>query len=198
MNVLSALMERNYILASQSPRRSQLLSMIRLPFSVIPSQHDEGSLSEPDPITHVLGQSLAKAQRIAVQVENAIIIGADTIVVLDGDILGKPNSPDQAVAMLTRLSGKTHHVFTGFSLIEQPGGRTVSEYEVTAVHFRNLFEWEIHHYVRHDEPMDKAGAYGIQDQSALFADRIEGCFYNVVGFPLTKFYLTLLAFVHNS
>jgi len=195
---LNALYKRKYILASQSPRRCQLLSLIQLPFSVLPSQHDEDTLDEPDPIRHVLAQSLAKASQIAGQVEEAIIIGADTIVVLDGEILGKPRSADHAAEMLSRLSGRTHHVFTGFSLIEQPQGRSVSEYEVTAVHFRPLFDWEIRAYADSESPLDKAGSYGIQDQSAVFADRIEGCFYNVVGFPLTKFYLTLLAFIQTS
>jgi septum formation protein len=195
---LNALYKRKYILASQSPRRCQLLSLIQLPFSVLPSQHDEDTLEEPDPIRHVLAQSLAKASQIAAQVEDAIVIGADTIVVLDGEILGKPRSADHAAEMLSRLSGRTHHVFTGFSLIERPQGRSVSEYEVTAVHFRPLYDWEIRTYANSEGPLDKAGSYGIQDQSAVFADRIEGCFYNVVGFPLTKFYLTLLAFIQTS
>jgi len=86
-------------------------------------------------------------------------------------------------------------VYTGFAIVEKPGGRIASDYEMTKVRFRDLRDWEIESYVRTQNPMDKAGAYGIQDQSAVFADRIEGCFYNVVGFPLTKFYTTLLAFV---
>ena len=99
-----------------------------------------------------------------------------------------------AVRMLSRLSGRTHQVYTGFALLYRPENESVTGYEVTQVHFRSLQEWEIRSYVATGSPMDKAGAYGIQDQSALFADRIEGCFYNVVGFPLTRFYLTLLNF----
>jgi septum formation protein len=192
-----SLQHRQYVLASQSPRRRQLLSLLQLPFTVIVSGHDENGVLEPDPINHVLRQSLAKAREVIGLVDDAIIIGADTIVVLDGEILGKPTTHDHAVEMLTRLSGRTHHVFTGFSLIDQLSGRSVADYDVTAVHFRPLQEWEIKNYVASDGPMDKAGAYGIQDQSAVFADRIEGCFYNVVGFPLTKFYLTLVEFLNN-
>ncbi len=192
------LQKHNYVLASRSPRRSQLLSMIQLPFTVLASDHDESALDEPDPIRHVLQQSLAKAQQVAGQVEKAIVIGADTIVVLDGEILGKPVSAENAAEMLRRLSARTHHVFTGFSLIDRPQGRTLSEYEVTAVHFRALSEEEILSYAHSDGPKDKAGAYGIQDASAVFADRIDGCFYNVVGLPLTKFYLALSIFIQNN
>jgi septum formation protein len=193
----SLIHKHRYILASQSPRRSQLLKLIGLPFAVLPSHFDENSLQESDPINHVLGQSIAKARQVIGQVGEGIIISADTIVVLDGQILGKPDTPDHAVQMLQWLSGRTHHVFTGFTLLHRDDGKSVSDYEVTAVHFRHLHDWEIQDYVDTRHPMDKAGAYGIQDQSAVFADRIDGCFYNVVGFPLTKFYTTLLPFINN-
>jgi septum formation protein len=189
--------QHNYILASQSPRRQQILSLIGLPFTVVPSAHDEDSLAEPDPINHVLQQSAAKAAQVAGQTESGLVIGADTIVVLDGEILGKPDTPDHAVEMLNRLSGRTHRVFTGFTIWCRPNDKRVSDYEVTAVRFRHLQDWEIARYVETKSPMDKAGAYGIQDQSAVFADRIEGCFYNVVGFPLTRFYVTLLHFLQE-
>ena len=94
--------------------------------------------------------------------------------------------------MLKKLSGRSHKVYTGFALIQKPGDLIVTDYETTRVHFRELYSWEIDSYVNTQNPMDKAGAYGIQDQSAVFADKIEGCFYNVVGFPIAKFYLTLL------
>jgi septum formation protein len=189
--------QQKYILASQSPRRRQILSLIGLPFSVVPSNHDEDTLAEPDPINHVLQQSAAKAAEVAAKTDDGMVIGADTIVVLDGEILGKPETPDHAVEMLKRLSGRTHHVFTGFTIWRRPDDKRVSDYEVTAVHFRHLDDWEIARYVQTKSPMDKAGAYGIQDQSAVFADRIEGCFYNVVGFPLTRFYVTLLQFLQE-
>lgn len=186
------------ILASQSPRRAQLLSLIGFDFDVRPSHIREDNWNEDDPAQHVLALSLAKAQEVAGEVEHGLIVGADTIVVLDGEILGKPADFEEAKSMLRRLSNRTHQVYTGFALVEKPGNRTASDYEVTSVHFRQLQDWEIESYVKTQNPMDKAGAYGIQDQSAVFADRIEGCFYNVVGFPLTKFYTTFLKFVQHN
>lgn len=183
--------QRRYYLASQSPRRRSLLQLIGLQFEVIPSHVDEESCTEQDPVRHVLQLSLAKAAEVARRIDSGLVVGADTIVVLDGEILGKPVDEREAVAMLQRLSGRTHEVYTGFAIVCKPEGLEVTGYEKTSVHFRELQAWEIESYVATGSPMDKAGAYGIQDQSALFADRIEGCFYNVVGFPLTKFYLAL-------
>jgi septum formation protein len=190
----SHLPHRTCYLASQSPRRKQLLQLIGLKFHVLPSGIDEESCTERDPVAHVQQLALAKAEDVGRRIDSGLIVGADTIVVLDGDILGKPADEADAVRMLSRLSGRTHQVYTGFALLYRPENESVTGYEVTQVHFRPLQEWEIRSYVATGSPMDKAGAYGIQDQSALFADRIEGCFYNVVGFPLTRFYLTLLNF----
>jgi len=186
------------ILASQSPRRAQLLSLIGFKYEIRPANLQEDEIREDDPSRHVLKLSLAKAQEVARDVNEGLIIGADTIVVLDDTILGKPQSFEEAREMLRRLSGRSHQVYTGFALVEKPSGRSASDYEVTTVHFRELQDWEIESYVETQNPMDKAGAYGIQDQSAVFADRIEGCFYNVVGFPLTKFYMTFLEFVQSK
>lgn len=186
------------ILASKSPRRAHLLSLIGFEFDVRPSHVDENFIQENNPGKHVQALSLVKAKQVARTVKSGIVVGADTIVVLDGKILGKPSSPEEAGRMLQTLSGRTHHVYTGFTIIEMPGGRTESDFEMTSVRFRKLMNWEIENYVNTQNPMDKAGAYGIQDQSAVFADRIEGCFYNVVGFPLTKFYVTLMDFVKKD
>jgi septum formation protein len=188
----------DFILASQSPRRAQLLSLIGLQFRIVPSEFDESSLNETDPIKHVMKSSCAKAQDVAGRSNNGTIIGADTVVVLDGNILGKPSDEAHAIEMLHRLSGRTHEVFTGFTLIQMPEGRAISAYERTKVHFRELEDWEIADYVDSKSPMDKAGAYGIQDQSAVFVDRIDGCFYNVIGFPLTKFFKTCVEFFNES
>jgi septum formation protein len=187
----------NIYLASQSPRREQLLSLIGFQFEKIPSNIDEGLIEEPNPEKHVQTLSLLKAQKVSESINQGLIIGADTIVVLDKKILGKPHTCQDATNMLKKLSGRTHTVYTGFSLIEKPTKRIVSDFEKTSVRFRELYDWEIENYVSTQNPMDKAGAYGIQDQSAVFADRIEGCFYNVVGFPLSKFYTTLIDFVKN-
>lgn len=186
------------VLASKSPRRAHLLSLIGFEFDVRASRINEDLIRESDPEKHVKALSLAKAQKVAITVKDGLVVGADTIVVLDDEILGKPTSAKDAARMLRKLSGREHKVYTGFAVIQMPGGRTVSDFEMTRVRFRHLADWEIENYVSTQNPMDKAGAYGIQDQSAVFADRIEGCFYNVVGFPLTKFYVTLLEFVKKD
>ena len=146
----------------------------------------------------VLDLSRRKAAQVASRHPDAYIIGADTIVVLDGAVLGKPSDAGDAGRMLRLLSGRTHEVYTGFCVIEKPGERSVSDYEVTKVTFRRLSEEEIDSYVRSGSPMDKAGAYGIQDDyGAIFVEKIEGCFYNVVGFPLTRFYLRFSELAKN-
>lgn len=198
MNPLQLLKDEKIYLASASPRRQQLLKIIGLKFKVIPSNIEENIGFEQDPQNHVLTLSHAKALAVAEKISSGLVIGADTIVVLDHRILGKPTNEMQALQMLRTLSGRNHLVYTGFSLIAMPAQRSISDFEITTVHFRELTDWEIENYVLTGNPMDKAGAYGIQDQSALFADRIEGCFYNVVGFPLTKFYLTLQNFLSEN
>ncbi len=190
--IINSINSKNIVLASQSPRRAQLLKLLGFDFQICPSHVDEDSIQIKDPVKHVLELSRVKAKEIADSLEYGLVIGADTIVVLDGLILGKPADKHEASDMLSRLSGKTHQVYTGFTVVENPGGNFIFDYEVTNVHFRELNDWEIQVYVDTQNPFDKAGAYGIQDQSAVFADRIEGCFYNVVGFPVTKFYTRLL------
>ena len=142
-------------------------------------------------------ESLAvqKARCTAKTVEDGIVLGADTIVVIDGEMLGKPVDEADAARMLALLSGRTHTVCTGFALLECPSGRLVSGVESTRVTFRMLPVEEIEEYVRGGSPMDKAGAYGIQDDyGAVFVTRIEGCYYNVVGLPLARVYQALRSF----
>ncbi|HUN66753.1 MAG TPA: Maf family protein [Bacteroidota bacterium] len=190
------IINRKFILASSSPRRRQLLSLLNLDFEVRESGADEESDLPDRPADHVSVLSARKAAAIAPSVGDAVVIGADTIVVLDGRIIGKPASEEDARRMLADLSGRTHEVFTGFTLVDRPSGRSVTEVERTSVKFRILERQEIEAYVASGSPMDKAGAYGIQDDfGAVFVERIDGCFYNVVGFPLTKFYLTLQKFL---
>ncbi len=190
------ILHKHLILASSSPRRQHLLRQLGLAFDVLPSGVDEELNGSEDPEQHVRTLSLQKAQAAGRRVSEGIVIGADTIVVLDGHILGKPKDPDQAVSMLQHLSGRTHEVFTGFTLLDRPSGRSVTEVERTLVKFRPLSPPEIRAYVATGSPMDKAGAYGIQDDfGAIFVEGIQGCFYNVVGFPLTKFYLSLQQFL---
>ncbi len=140
-----------------------------------------------------------KALDVSRRHPSAYVIGADTIVVLDGAVLGKPADPPDALRMLRLLSGRTHQVYTGFCVIETPGGRSFRDHVVTDVTFRRLSEVEIAEYVLGGSPMDKAGAYGIQDdRGAIFIERIDGCFYNVVGFPLARFHQRFSEFRKSS
>lgn len=175
-----------------------LLRQVGLSFRVAASHVPEdadGEMSPPDLVKHL---ARLKASEIARTVDDAIVIGADTIVVLDGAILGKPSSPAEARDMLKTLSGRTHRVYTGFSIMDRPSNRQVDDHEVTEVTFRRLDDGEIDSYVKSGSPMDKAGAYGIQDDyGAIFVEKINGCFYNVVGFPLTRFHLRFREFTRS-
>ena len=179
--------ESTLILASKSPRRATLLRQMGFHFKVRAKDVSENDVITDNVITHVLELSRRKAEAVLDDVNKGIVVGADTVVYLNDQILGKPRDKTEAMCMLRKLSGNTHEVFTGFTLV-QVGGGQVSDVEKTAVTFRPLTSWEIEDYVNTGGALDKAGAYGIQDRSGLFVDRIEGCFYNVVGFPLTKFY----------
>ena len=156
-----------------------------------------GHVQKNDPEAFVKEISLRKAKAAADEVRTGLIIAADTIVYLQGEILGKPNSVAEAKEMLSKLSRNTHEVYTGFTLLLKKG-RTYQDVEKTRVTFRELEDWEIDAYVTTGSPMDKAGAYGIQDQSGFFVERIEGCFFNVVGFPITKFYQGLKQLVDHE
>ncbi|MFQ5754436.1 MAG: Maf family protein [bacterium] len=186
---------KRLILASISPRRAALLKLIGLDFEVIDSKFNEQNECYTIPEIHVLEFAQKKALKVAENIKEGIIIGADTIVVLKDKILGKPRNTEEATEMLHQLSGKTHSVYTGFAIVDKPSGNMVSEFERTQVTFRHLEAGEIGRYVQTENPLDKAGAYGIQDKSAIFVDKVNGCFYNVVGFPITKFYVSLRAFL---
>ena len=186
------------ILASRSPRRIHLLHQIGLSFTVQESGVDEHIPDGIAPEEVVRRLSLEKASRVAERLHDGIVIGADTIVVLDGKILGKPSSKGEAISMLSKLGGRTHTVFTGFALIDVESQKSHVDYEKTEVTFRGLSNEEIESYVESGSPMDKAGAYGIQDDyGAVFVERINGCFYTVVGFPLSKFYTSWNMFLEQ-
>jgi septum formation protein len=186
------------ILASQSPRRKVLLKQIGLKFSVQPSSVPEDVLDHEPPAHNAKRIALSKALAVSKKVKRGIVIGADTIVVLGDRILGKPRTKAEARTMLASLSGNMHTVYTAFALIDVKTGRRSVQLEKTKVWFRILSGSEINRYVASGSPMDKAGAYGIQDDyGAVFVERIEGCFYNVVGFPLTKFFTTLQKFLRQ-
>jgi septum formation protein len=175
------------ILASTSPRRAQILRDAGLVFSIISSAVDETPIPGEAPGELVLRLANAKAELVAARsVGPAIVVAADTVVVLEGQILGKPRSTDDARHMLERLSGRTHSVVTGVSLIRLPDVEQRAFVETTLVHFDRLSANEITRYLATEEPYDKAGAYAIQGRAGRYIPRIEGCYYNVVGLPLAR------------
>ena len=172
------------ILASQSPRRRDLLSLIGIAHDVRPADVDESVLPGELPVPHCERLARSKAATLAALDPDALVIGSDTIVVIDGDILGKPSSNDDAVAMLARLSGRSHTVFTAVAVSYR--GRTVSGVESVQVSFRALDAAQIASYVATGEPMDKAGAYGIQGYGATIVERIDGDYFAVMGLALGR------------
>ena len=179
------------VLASASPRRQMLLSQIGLNFEICPSNVHEPPFTGGQPSDYARDLARDKTNEIASTLNNRLVVGADTIVVVDDEVLGKPVDNEDAMRMLNLLSGRTHEVVTAYNLQLRDEHIDVMEHVSTAVHFKQLSEEEIRRYVDSGAPMDKAGAYGIQDFSGVFVDRIQGCFYNVVGLPLADFNTTL-------
>ncbi len=176
---------RRIVLASASPRRKELLELIGLRFEVEPSNYDEETVSGSEPHEMVRELSLGKARAAAAKHGNAIIIGADTIVVLGDKVMGKPHMAPEAREMLRTLGGKVHSVITGFAILDAETGKVLSRSVETKVHMRKLTPEEIDSYVRSKEPLDKAGGYAIQGLGAVLVERIEGDYFNVVGLPLS-------------
>lgn len=176
-------------LASNSPRRKKLLKQFGLKFKVIKINYNEKIKLDESPIQNVKRISKEKLELAKEKIKKGIIITADTIVVIENKILGKPKSKKDAKSILNKLSGRTHFVYTGFSIYNSRTKRSITDYEKTAVTFKKLKQKEIINYIETGSPMDKAGAYGIQDDfGAVFVKKINGCYYNVVGLPLSKLY----------
>lgn len=171
------------ILASGSPRRKELLGLFGVPFTIRAADIDETMDPDKPPFDEVARVSRRKALA-APREKDDLVIAADTIVVCGGRVLGKPHSREEAIAMLTTLSGRDHQVMTGCTLVR--GGDVQTFTEVTDLHFRPLSQAEIARYVDSGEPMDKAGAYGIQGGAALFCEKIVGDYYNVMGLPVCR------------
>jgi len=176
------------ILASQSPRRKELLGLFHIPFTVRVADIDETMDPGKTPYDEVGRVSRRKALAV-VREHDDVVIAADTIVVCNGRVLGKPHSEAEAKEMLALLSGRDHQVMTGMTVLR--GDRTETVTEVTDIHFRPLSQTEIDAYVRTGEPMDKAGAYGIQGGAALFAEKMVGDYYNVMGLPVCRLWQLL-------
>jgi len=188
---LESLRKYQYILASQSPRRKLLLKLLGLNFKVFHPQIEENHRGEK-PLIYAKKLAQEKAEAANQKFKNKIIIAADTIVVIDNHILEKPRSESDARRMLKTLSGRTHVVYTAICAINQLNGKKITDYEKTFVTFRKLTSVEIDEYIKTGSCMDKAGAYGIQDDlGAVFVSKVNGCYYNVVGLPLQKLYLIL-------
>ena len=176
------------ILASQSPRRKELLGLFHIPFTIRVADIDETMDPAKAPYDEVARVSLLKAKAVEANAED-VVIAADTIVVCDGRTLGKPHSEEEAAGMLRLLSGRDHQVMTGMTVLRGDTHRSITE--VTDIHFRALSENEIARYVASGEPMDKAGAYGIQGGAALFAEKMVGDYYNVMGLPVCRLWQLL-------
>jgi nucleoside triphosphate pyrophosphatase len=179
-------MTPNLLLASASPRRKELLAQAGFSFEVRPSSVPEEYRAGEDPIAFATRLAREKAQAVfAIELEknaSRMVLGADTVVLVEGEILGKPSDAADAARMLRLLSGRTHHVITGLCLVSEVATESASE--VTGVTFTTLSDAEIEAYIASGEPMDKAGAYGIQGRAAKWIPRIQGCYFNVVGLPL--------------
>ncbi len=182
-----AISTRKLVLASSSPRRREILACMGFEFSIVSPELDESPIGNEEPAEHVVRLSRAKASSVARQFPDELVVGADTIVVLNNEILGKPFSPAEAVGMLGRLSGKTHTVYTGLALIADRAKIDKADYDVTRITFNDLEQEDILRYVESGEPLDKAGAYGIQGMGSFLVKRYEGEFDTVIGFPSKLF-----------
>ena len=176
---------KKIILASASPRRKELLAKIGLKFSIEKSNIEEGLDLKLTPKKLAERLSYRKAYKISKKHSNAVIIAADTVVVLNGKIIGKPKNPKEAVSILKKLSGKIHSVITAFTIFDTKTSKSITKSVETKVFMKKLTEKEINYYVNTGEPLDKAGAYGIQGFGGIFIEKIDGDYYNVVGLPLT-------------
>ncbi|MBA4496152.1 Maf family protein [Paenactinomyces guangxiensis] len=181
-------MQPELVLASGSPRRQELLSQLGLSFRIQTSQADETVEQNLSPATFVEQLALKKAKAVARSCQSALVIGADTVVVLDDEILGKPGDQTVVKRMLTRLQGREHQVYTGIALVQVHDEKVVREltdHKRTTVWMRRLTPEKIEWYAGTGEPLDKAGAYGIQGFGACFVEKIEGCYFNVVGLSIS-------------
>ncbi len=184
-----------FVLASASPRRKELLEVLGLKFDIVVSNADESSVSADVPVgIYVQELALLKASATAKHLlkrKKAVVISADTVVTLDGEILGKPSNEEEAERMLSRLSGRAHEVYTGYCVMRVSDGKTVCSSVRTTVMFKNLSKETIRRYIASGEPMDKAGAYGIQGLGSMLVKGIDGDYFNVVGLPVAALCDTL-------
>ena len=183
------MLKERLILASKSPRRAEILQAVAWPFEQIAANVDETRLESEEAVDYVTRLAQSKAETVAGKISKGLVLGADTIVVVDGEILGQPLDDENARRMLRLLNGKWHEVLTGVALIRVgEGPRTLVEHQSTRVRFGEMSDDEIEWYVSTGEPRDKAGAYAIQGQGGIFIKEIEGDYFNIVGLPIRLVY----------
>ncbi|MBS6506600.1 MAG: septum formation inhibitor Maf [Paraclostridium bifermentans] len=176
----------NIILASGSPRRKEILENTNLKFSVITSDIDERIFENEEPIQLVLRLAFEKCMSVAQNNPSDLVIGADTIVVLDNEILGKPKNEEEAFKTLSKLSNREHQVITGMSIVNLENEKKLVDYAISNVKFKKLTDQDIKDYISTKECLDKAGSYGIQGYGALLVEKIKGDYFNIVGLPISK------------
>lgn len=176
----------NIILASGSPRRREILANTNAKFDVLTSDVDERIFKFEEPTQLVLRLAFEKCMDIAINNPESLVIGADTIVVLDNEILGKPKNEDEAFDMLSKLSNREHQVITGMSIVNIENNKKIIDYTISNVKFKNLTDQDIRDYISTGECLDKAGSYGIQGYGALLVKEIQGDYFNIVGLPISK------------
>ncbi|MEK7482629.1 MAG: Maf family nucleotide pyrophosphatase [Patescibacteria group bacterium] len=178
---------KKIILASGSPRRKELLSLlIGNNFEVKTSAYEEDNTLAMSPKDLVLYHSLEKGRDVAKQLPEGVVIGADTVVVFDGQVLGKPRNEDEAREMLEKISGQVVDIISGIAVIDSAAKKELRDFEITIVKMKQMSGEEITAYIKTGEPMDKAGAFAVQDRGAVFIEKIDGCYFNAVGLPLFK------------
>lgn len=188
---------KKIILATTSPRRHELARIMGLDFEIVPSSYEEDMALGLKPRELVTAFAYRKAEDVAKRFKEGIVIGVDTVVVHKNKILGKPKNKEDAYRMLRDLSGTMHEVYSGVALIDCISRKKIKDFEITKVYFKKLKKEEILSYIKTGEHMDKAGSYGIQDLSSIFVRRIDGCYFNVMGFPIYNIYRNLKKFRVN-
>ncbi|MBU1136161.1 MAG: septum formation protein Maf [Nanoarchaeota archaeon] len=184
-------MKQKIILATTSPRRHGIAQIMGLEFDIVPSNYDEDMTLNLSPKELVKKFAYGKALDVAKRFKKGIVIGVDTIAVFRGRNLGKPKNKANAIRMLKSFSNKKQQVYSGVALIDCATGKAIKDYEMTELQFRKLSDFEIKKYVATGKPLDKAGAYGIQDLASIFIKKINGCYFNVMGFPVYNIYKNL-------
>ncbi|MGH9883424.1 MAG: Maf family protein [Pyrinomonadaceae bacterium] len=180
--------QEKLVLASKSPRRAEILRAVGWPFEAVTTGIDETRQPSEDATTYITRLAREKAQAVAKDLSSGLVLGADTVVVIDSEILGQPRDQDDARRMLRLLSGKWHDVMTAVALVRAGRGDVVTDHELTRVRFSEMADEEIDWYAASDEPKDKAGAYAVQGKAALFIEEIQGEYFNIMGLPIRLVY----------